>query len=490
MPQVALTLDLDGLDAETVEAACFAAGALAVTYTDQRDDAILEPAPGEVRLWPATRLQAIFEADALPPTQLLFLAADFGCEVGRLQLRAVEEKAWEREWLRDFEPMHFGERLWIQPSHKPVDEPGAVIVELDPGLAFGTGTHPTTRLCLEYLDARTPSQGIVVDYGCGSGVLAIAALKMGAAQALAFDIDPQALVATLDNAGRNRVADRLQIHASADELAEAAAMLAPSQGGGGADLVLANILAGPLCELAPRLLALLNPGGALVLAGLLDEQADEVIAAYAPRLQLTRWRSLEGWTCLVGRTSAVTLADLRPPEPARPPRGLWPMAGLLLALLAGQVAHHHRATLATLPGVGDWVQRAYTAAGRPIEPVWDPSDYEVRQEGAREDDSAGYLTVRASVRNTATVAQPAPLLRLVLLDAEGKPVARRDLSPAEYAAADPNRSRMLAPGTRIAAEFSARDPGVRVVGFELDVCLPRADRAPVCAHDGRQGPRT
>ena len=486
MPQVALTLDLDGLDPEAVEHVCFEAGALAVTYTDQRDDPVLEPAPGEVRLWPATRLQAIFEADALPPSQLLFLAADIGCDVGRLHLRPVEDKAWEREWLRDFEPMHFGERLWIQPSHKPVDEPGAVIVELDPGLAFGTGTHPTTRLCLEYLDAHAPPAGVVVDYGCGSGVLAIAALKLGAAQALAFDIDPQALVATLDNAGRNRVADRLQIHASADELAAAIAAAAPADGdGGGADLVLANILAGPLCELAPRLVSLLKPGGALVLAGLLDEQADEVVAAYAPTLRLDVWRSLEGWTCLVGRTSAVTLADLRPPEPPPPPRGLWPMATLLMLLLAGQVAHHQRAALAAVPGLGPWVHRAYAALGRPIEPVWDPSAYEVLQEGAREDDSAGFLTVRASVRNTAAVEQPAPLLRLVLLDAEGEPVARRDLVPAEYAPTAPRAGpapRMLAPGGRIAAEFSARDPGPTVVGFELDVCLPRADRAPVCAH--------
>jgi len=500
VPQVALTLDLDGLDPEAVESACFEAGALAVTYTDQRDDAILEPAPGEVRLWPATRLQAIFEADALPPAQLLFLAADIGCDVGRLQLRPVEDKAWEREWLRDFEPMHFGERLWIQPSHMTVDEPDAVIVELDPGLAFGTGTHPTTRLCLEYLDAHTPPAGVVVDYGCGSGVLAIAALKLGAAQALAFDIDPQALVATLDNAGRNRVADRLQIHASADELA-AAVNASPTgkgpadEGQGGADLVLANILAGPLCELAPRLVAMLKPGGALVLAGLLDEQAEEVIAAYEPALRLTAWRSLDGWTCLAGRTSAVTVADLRPPEPAPPPRGLWPVAILLGLLLAGQVAHYHRAALAGVAGIGPWVQRAYVSLGRPIEPMWDPAAYEVLQEGAREDDSAGFLTVRASVRNTAAIAQPAPLLRLVLLDAEGKTVARRDLSPAEYgptatsapsaaapAARPPVAPRMLAPGARIAAEFSARDPGSRVVGFELDACLPRADREPVCTH--------
>ena len=300
MPQLALSIDLDGLDAEAVEAACFAAGALAVTYTDRRDDPVLEPAPGEVRLWPATRLQALFEADALPPTQLLFLAADIGCDVGRLEVRAVEERAWEREWLRDFKPMRFGERLWIRPSHMTVDDPGAAVVELDPGLAFGTGTHPTTRLCLESLDAASTDGrglvgGVVVDYGCGSGVLAVAALKLGAAEAHVFDIDPQALTATRDNAGRNDVSDRLQVHGSPEALAAAVAAV------GGADIVLANILAGPLRELAPQLCALLKPGGTLVLAGLLDEQAEELIEAYAPQLRLDAWRTLDGWTCLIGR---------------------------------------------------------------------------------------------------------------------------------------------------------------------------------------------
>lgn len=308
MPQIALTLDLDGLDAETVEATCFEAGALAVTYSDQRDDPVLEPAPGEVRLWPATRLQALFDADDLPPAQLVSLAADIGCDVGRLQVRAVEDKVWEREWLRDFEPMRFGERLWIQPSHMKVDAPDAVIVELDPGLAFGTGTHPTTRLCLEYLDAAAYADGglaglRVVDYGCGSGVLAVAALKLGAAEALVHDIDPQALTATRDNADRNGAADRLQVYATQEDLTAAVA-----DGHSGADIVLANILAGPLRELAPQLRALLKPGGTLVLAGLLDEQAEELIETYGADPALVRWRSLEGWTCLVGTTRAPVCA--------------------------------------------------------------------------------------------------------------------------------------------------------------------------------------
>jgi len=308
--QLAITLDLDGLDVEIVEQACFDAGAVSVVLTDQRDDAILEPAPGEIRLWPATRLQAIFmgSVDDAAEVDAICSLLSSTCGVGRerLSISTIEDKAWEREWLRDFHPLQFGRRLWICPTHASVDAADAVVVTLDPGLAFGTGTHPTTRLCLEFLDEffgrAGPSSGEgaaptidgVVDYGCGSGVLAIAALRLGAAHAYAHDIDPQALIASRDNAEINHVAAVLHCIESADDLSRQITEL------GGAKLVLANILSGPLCDLAPRLCALLNESGTLVLAGLLEEQADEVIAAYAPRLSLSRWRTLDGWTCLVG----------------------------------------------------------------------------------------------------------------------------------------------------------------------------------------------
>lgn len=296
MPQLALTIDLDGLDADAIETACFAHGAFSVVLTDQRDDAILEPAPGEVRLWPATRLQALFDAAIEPSRLLADLQSETGCPAARYSVTIIEDRAWEREWLKDFKPLRFGERLWICPTHARVTEAEACVVTLDPGLAFGTGTHPTTRLCLEYLDALPAEalQGTVVDYGCGSGVLAIAALRLGARLALAHDIDPQALIASNDNAVLNSVGGALETLTSADDLVARVSEI------DGAQVVLANILSGPLCELAPRLIDLLAPGGHLVLAGLLDEQADEVIKAYAPRLSLHPWRSLEGWSCLVG----------------------------------------------------------------------------------------------------------------------------------------------------------------------------------------------
>jgi len=294
VPQQAITVELEGLDAEHVEQVCFAAGAVSVVLTDCRDDAILEPAPGEVRLWPSTRLQALY-TEPLSAAAVAQLAADIGCAPSRLALSEIADRVWEREWLRDFQPMRFGERLWICPSHANVEKSNAVIVRLDPGLAFGTGTHPTTRLCLEYLDARSASDAravrdtsLVIDYGCGSGVLAIGALRLGAQRAIAYDIDPQALTATRDNALANDVAQSLTIASDAPEPPLAA------------ELLLANVLSGPLCELAPRLASLLAPGGELVLAGLLEEQAAEVIAAYRPWLTLHRWRSLDGWVCLAG----------------------------------------------------------------------------------------------------------------------------------------------------------------------------------------------
>ena len=285
---LAVTLDLDGLDAETAEDACFAAGALAITYTDTRDDPILEPAPGEFRLWPAPRLQATFAGDTDPDRLAAALCAALDIERRRLTLELLTDRPWEREWLKDFQPMQFGGRLWVCPTHAEVTQPGAVVVRLDPGLAFGTGTHPTTALCLEWLDSHAPVGLQAIDYGCGSGILALAALKLGASRVWCHDIDPQALTATLDNARGNDLETGIECVAEASQLPRSV------------ELVLANILSGPLCELAPALMAHLRPGGCIVLAGLLAEQADEVTAAYAPWCDLRVFGSRDGWVCLAG----------------------------------------------------------------------------------------------------------------------------------------------------------------------------------------------
>lgn len=264
---------LASLSAESVETALFAAGATAITFSDRGDEPVLEPKPDEIRLWSDTLVRALFElaqASSIEATQTLGrLAQLLGPHITECaRVRAVESRDWERVWLKDWKPMRFGRRLWVCPTTAPAPEdPAAVVVRLDPGLAFGTGTHPTTALCLQMLDAMPLAGRTLIDYGCGSGILGIAALKLGAARVVAVDLDPQALVATHDNAARNGVADRLEIQGVPPRL-EAASC------------VFANILADPLIELEPVLSAACLPEADLFLSGLLRSQAYAVKAAY------------------------------------------------------------------------------------------------------------------------------------------------------------------------------------------------------------------
>jgi ribosomal protein L11 methyltransferase len=299
---VELSFELGPLDPEAAEAACFTCGATSVTFVDSRDDPILEPLPGEFRLWPATRMQALFlsgEADApgsgggllaTEPARLVHLLSEaLGIPAPLIHARVVEDRAWEREWLKDFHAMRFGERLWICPNHEQVADPDAVVVKMDPGLAFGTGTHPTTALCLEWLDRRPMAGARVIDYGCGSGILAVASVKLGAAEAHCFDIDPQALIATRDNAESNGVSERVLLHSSTESLP------------GGVDVLLSNILSGPLCDLAPRFASLVRPGGDLVLAGLMESEVSDVTRANNACFDIGPFGQREGWVGLSGR---------------------------------------------------------------------------------------------------------------------------------------------------------------------------------------------
>lgn len=288
MPFLQVTLDIGTADPGPFEDVLFDLGALSVTLEDAADDPVLEPAPGETPLWPTRVVKALFEAstDSDAVSQALALALP-GAPTPRFE--AIVDKAWEREWLKDFKPMRFGRRLWVCPGGLPAGDAGAVRIELDPGLAFGTGTHPTTALCLEWLDGRGLQGLEVVDYGCGSGILAIAALKLGAARVRAIDIDPQALIATRDNAQPNRVEGGLVV---SDD---------PGLGERSCDLLVANILAGPLQELAPRFAAALRSGGELALSGILTGQAQAVTAAYQPWFDIALSATRDGWALLGGR---------------------------------------------------------------------------------------------------------------------------------------------------------------------------------------------
>jgi ribosomal protein L11 methyltransferase len=278
---------------EAVEDALLHCGAVSVTLEDSADNPILEPGVGETPLWDTVKVTGLFE---LPADQVLlsahFLALQPDFSAADLHWESVEDQAWERAWMDHFEPIQCGQRLWICPSWREPPDPTAVNLRLDPGLAFGSGTHPTTFLCLQWLDGIDLSGKTVIDYGCGSGILGIAALLLGAARVIAVDNDPQALIATLDNLERNDLdASRLAAYLP-DE--------APTTC---ADILVANILASPLISLAPRLAALTADSGQLCLSGLTREQAPQVMAAY-PGFAFDPVAAQDEWVRLTARKTA------------------------------------------------------------------------------------------------------------------------------------------------------------------------------------------
>ena len=273
----------------------FAAGAVSVTYLDKHDQPILEPEPGEMRLWNDIVLVGLFaqatDTDTLQ-SGLHLAAAAQGMTTPPFELRVLADTVWERAWMQDYQPMQFGPSLWVCPSHQAPPDPHATIVHLDPGMAFGTGTHPTTALCLSWLGklASThplPLSGqVVVDYGCGSGVLAIAAAKLGAETVYAIDIDEQALIATRQNAAANGVLGHIRV-AQPDT-----ADISP------ADLLIANILYEPLTSLSERFAGVLAAGGRLLMSGILEDQVAPLSMHYNKLFDLEPATVSNGWALL------------------------------------------------------------------------------------------------------------------------------------------------------------------------------------------------
>jgi ribosomal protein L11 methyltransferase len=291
-------MDLEKLNPDSIEEIFARHGAHSITFTDAGDKPVLEPAPGEAPLWPDSRITGLFSIDAdlsqLQDDLRQSLAID---ALPPHQIEEIENRVWEREWLKDFGPMRFGERLWICPGNSSVDDEHALIVHLDPGLAFGTGTHATTALCLDWLDGLSLADSTILDYGCGSGVLAIAALKLGCASAAAMDIDPQAVTATRANAHHNGVDSQLTVTDSANDI------------DGQFDVVIANILAAPLIALAEPIASHVKGGCLLALSGILSEQVEEVLGVYQPWIEFERpvYREQGGqtWARLTGRRVEV-----------------------------------------------------------------------------------------------------------------------------------------------------------------------------------------
>ncbi|MBQ0756734.1 MAG: 50S ribosomal protein L11 methyltransferase [Amphritea sp.] len=294
MPWLQIKLDVLPDNADQYEDLLLAAGCAAVTLQDKEDQPIFEPDLGTTPLWSNTVLTGLFSADHdLAATELFLKESHLqlfpNISFPSMKTEILEDKDWEREWMDNYHPMKFGNRLWVCPSWKEVPEPDAVNLMLDPGLAFGTGTHPTTALCLEFLDQLALDGKQVVDYGCGSGILGIATILLGAEHVTAVDIDPQALEASLDNLQRNQLPkESLKVYFPEK---------APKEP---ADLVVANILAGPLVQLAPTLTSLCKTGGQLILSGLLSEQEAEIREAYGSDFELDAVAEKEGWIRVTG----------------------------------------------------------------------------------------------------------------------------------------------------------------------------------------------
>ena len=279
MPWIQIKVTVDETKVKKVSSMLQGSGAQAVTYMDAQDVPIYEPPVGSTKLWKNTVVTGLYEADTDPFKIVAFIEKTMKDQV-HCKVEQLEDKDWVREWMEHFHPMKFGNRLWICPSWCEIPEPEAVNVMLDPGLAFGTGTHPTTAMCLEFLDGADLKDRMVIDYGCGSGILAVAALKLGAGRVVGIDIDPQAVDATEDNAKRNGVEGRIEVYLPEKRPEKLEA-----------DVLVANILAGPLRDLAPDIAGLVKPGGHLALSGILETQAEEIAGIYS------QWFEMDGICC-------------------------------------------------------------------------------------------------------------------------------------------------------------------------------------------------
>ena len=289
MQWLQLLIDASREGSAIVEDALIESGAVSVTLEDAADQPIFVPGVGERPLWDNCVVKALFSADSDTDQIAAQLCTAIQPQPA-VRWELLEDKDWSQEWKKYFQPVKCGDRLWICPSWIDPPEPGGINLSLDPGLAFGTGSHPTTHLCLRWLDQQDLVGKTIIDYGCGSGILGIAALLLGAEQVIAIDNDPQALLASRDNAQRNNIADERLMTYLPDEI--------PS--GLSADVMLANILAAPLIQLAPGISNLTGTGGMLCLSGLLQSQIDDVCAPYLQHFDFSAPTIESDWTQLSG----------------------------------------------------------------------------------------------------------------------------------------------------------------------------------------------
>jgi len=288
MPWKQLSVDVADAQSEAATAVLEAAGALSVTLQDAGEELLIEPDPDASPLWKTVRLIALFESSVEPAGVQQRLRAILDDSQLEVRAEVLADRDWSTTWRDGLHPMCFGKRLWVCPTDIACPQDDAVVVRLDPGNAFGSGTHATTAMCLEWLDSHPPRDQTVIDYGCGSGILAIAAAKLGAASVHAVDIDAQAVTVCRDNARLNDVYSDFNVQLPVD--------FVPPR----TDLVIANILANPLQELAGELAGMLRPGGMILLTGILADQSDAVMAAYQPWIDFDAPLGRDEWVLLAG----------------------------------------------------------------------------------------------------------------------------------------------------------------------------------------------
>lgn len=288
MPWLQLIIPTNETEADKLSDTLMEQGAVSVTLQDMQDQPMLEPAIGTTPMWSQTRAVGLFDANVDLAKIIIQIEQQLQKKIPDWKAEQLEDKDWVRAWMDDFKPMQFGKKLWVVPSTFEPPHPDAANILLDPGLAFGTGTHPTTSMCLEWLDANPPVKKDIIDFGCGSGILAIAAILLGATHAEAIDIDPQALIATRDNAKNNNVANKIKTWLPNEFSTKQTPLL------------LANILASPLIELAPYFAELTASKSQIVLSGILAEQAENVLAAYKTYFEIQIWKQQGDWVCLAG----------------------------------------------------------------------------------------------------------------------------------------------------------------------------------------------
>ena len=288
MAWLQLIIPTNDTQADQLSDALMELGAVSVTLQDMQDQPMLEPAIGTTPMWSQTRAVGLFDSNVDLEKIISQVEQQLRIKISDWKGEPLEDKDWVRAWMDNFKPMQFGEKLWVVPSTYEPPQADAANILLDPGLAFGTGTHPTTSMCLEWLDANPPIGKEIIDFGCGSGILAIGAILLGAKHAEAIDLDPQALLATIDNAEKNNVSEKIKTYLPKDF---------PNQT---TTLLLANILASPLIELADYFADLTLPQGNIVLSGILAEQADNVLAAYKENFDIQIWKQQDDWICLTG----------------------------------------------------------------------------------------------------------------------------------------------------------------------------------------------